>query len=183
MAKPASAEDKSDFTIRLDRADPPLINLIGIDSPGLSASMGIAQSRRFVRYCRVQFGIRGTMLTQTRTTPAALAAVLLISLLAACSPVEAPVRETEAEAVAFVVCQSLGLQTGSASADYIQLWNGSAKLLQESLEVVQRTASVILGAIAPKPEPEPETPVASQDSATVTPPPSVVTEVAEAVPF
>jgi len=93
------------------------------------------------------------------------------------------VRETEAEAVAFVVCQSLGLQTGSASADYIQLWNGSAKLLQESLEVVQRTASVTLGAIAPKPEPEPETPVASQDSATVTPPPSVVTEVAEAVPF
>jgi glycerol-3-phosphate dehydrogenase len=41
--KRASAEDKSDFTIRLDRADPPLINLIGIDSPGLSASMGIAR--------------------------------------------------------------------------------------------------------------------------------------------
>src|SRR5690349_18923202 len=62
------------------------------------------------------------------------------------------VRETEAEAVAFVVCQSLGLETGSASADYIQLWNGSAKLLQESLEVVQRTAAVILGGIAPKPQ-------------------------------
>jgi len=61
------------------------------------------------------------------------------------------VRETEAEAVAFVVCQSLGLQTGSASADYIQLWNGSAKLLQESLEVVQRTAAVILGEIVPEP--------------------------------
>jgi hypothetical protein len=58
------------------------------------------------------------------------------------------VRETEAEAVAFVVCQSLGLETGTASADYIQLWNGSAKLLQESLEVVQRTAAVILGGIA-----------------------------------
>src|SRR5437764_6391043 len=39
------------------------------------------------------------------------------------------VRETEAEAVAFVVCQSIGLETGSASADYIQLWNGDAKLL------------------------------------------------------
>ena len=51
------------------------------------------------------------------------------------------VRETEAEAVAFVVCQSLGLETGSASADYIQLWNGSAKLLQKSLKVVQRTAA------------------------------------------
>jgi len=58
------------------------------------------------------------------------------------------VRETEAEAVAFVVCQSVGLQTGTASADYIQLWHGDAKLLQESLEVVQRTAAVILGGIA-----------------------------------
>ena len=61
------------------------------------------------------------------------------------------VRETEAEAVAFVVCQSIGLQTGTASADYIQLWNGDAKLLAESLEVVQRTAAVILGAISPRP--------------------------------
>jgi glycerol-3-phosphate dehydrogenase len=31
---------RADFTIRMDRDDPPLINLIGIDSPGLSASMG-----------------------------------------------------------------------------------------------------------------------------------------------
>jgi len=61
------------------------------------------------------------------------------------------VRETEAEAVAFVVCQSIGLETGTASQDYIRLWNGDAKLLQESLQVVQRTAAVILGAISPKP--------------------------------
>src|SRR5205823_14420235 len=60
------------------------------------------------------------------------------------------IRETEAEAVAFVVCQSVGLQTGTASADYIQLWHGDAKLLQESLEVVQRTAAVILGGITPE---------------------------------
>jgi hypothetical protein len=60
------------------------------------------------------------------------------------------VRETEAEAVAFVVCQSIGLETGSASADYIRLWNGDAKLLAESLGVVQRTAAVILGAISPE---------------------------------
>jgi glycerol-3-phosphate dehydrogenase len=33
----------SDFVIRLDRSAPPLINLIGIDSPGLSACMGIAR--------------------------------------------------------------------------------------------------------------------------------------------
>ena len=60
------------------------------------------------------------------------------------------VRETEAEAVAFVVCQALGLDTGTASADYIQLWHGDADLLRESLEVVQRTSTVILGAISPK---------------------------------
>jgi hypothetical protein len=35
------------------------------------------------------------------------------------------------EHVAFVVCQSVGLQTGTASADCIQLWHGDAKLLQE----------------------------------------------------
>ena len=31
------------------------------------------------------------------------------------------------------------------------LWHGDAKLLQESLEVVQHTAAVILGGIAPEP--------------------------------
>ena len=55
------------------------------------------------------------------------------------------VRETEAEAVAFVVCQAVGLQTGTASADYIQPWHGDADLLRESLEAVQQTATVRLG--------------------------------------
>ena len=60
------------------------------------------------------------------------------------------VRETEAEAVAFVVCQAIGLETGSAAADYIQLWHGDANLLRESLEAVQQTAAMILGGIAPE---------------------------------
>jgi len=60
------------------------------------------------------------------------------------------VRETEAEAVAFVVCQAIGLETGSSSADYIALWHGDANLLRESLEAVQQTAAVILGGIAPE---------------------------------
>src|SRR5215472_16183523 len=60
------------------------------------------------------------------------------------------VRETEAEAVAFVVCRALGIETGNGSSDYIQLYHGDANLLKESLEVVQRTASVILGALSPK---------------------------------
>jgi DNA transposition AAA+ family ATPase len=56
-------------------------------------------------------------------------------------------RETEAEAVAFVVCQAIGLETGSAAQDYIQLYEGDAKLLSESLEYIQQTATRILNAI------------------------------------
>jgi hypothetical protein len=64
------------------------------------------------------------------------------------------VKETEAEAVAFVVSRAIGLETGNSSADYIQLYHGNAELLRESLEVVQRTAAIILGAIAPEPKEE-----------------------------
>ena len=60
------------------------------------------------------------------------------------------VRETEAEAVAFVVCQAIGLETGNAAADYIQIWHGDANLLRESLEAVQQTAAMILRGIAPE---------------------------------
>ena len=41
--KLATYNGKSDFTIRVERSTPLFINLIGIDSPGLSASMAIAQ--------------------------------------------------------------------------------------------------------------------------------------------
>jgi hypothetical protein len=64
------------------------------------------------------------------------------------------VRETEAEAVAFVVGKAIGLVTGNASADYIQLYHGNASLLAESLEVIQQTASVILSALEPPVENE-----------------------------
>jgi hypothetical protein len=57
------------------------------------------------------------------------------------------VRETEAEAIAFVVGKAVGLETGSASADYIALYHGNASLLAESLEVVQQTSAVILAAL------------------------------------
>ncbi len=58
------------------------------------------------------------------------------------------IRETEAEAVAFVVGQAIGLDIGSAAKDYIQLYNGDAKLLIESLTFVQQTANAILAGIA-----------------------------------
>ena len=57
------------------------------------------------------------------------------------------VRETEAEAIAFVVSQTIGLDAGRASADYIHLYHGNAALLTESLEVIQRTSALILSAI------------------------------------
>jgi hypothetical protein len=57
------------------------------------------------------------------------------------------VRETEAEAIAFVVSQTIGLDAGKSAADYIHLYHGNAALLAESLEVIQRTSALILSAI------------------------------------
>jgi hypothetical protein len=57
------------------------------------------------------------------------------------------VRETEAEAIAFVVGKAVGLEPGTASADYISLYHGNASLLAESLEVIQQTSAVILAAL------------------------------------
>jgi hypothetical protein len=57
------------------------------------------------------------------------------------------VRETEAEAIAFVVGKAIGLTTSTASADYISLYHGNAALLTESLQAVQRTSALILAAI------------------------------------
>ena len=68
------------------------------------------------------------------------------------------VRETEAEAIAFVVSKAVGLQTGTASADYIQLYHGNASLLAESLEVIQKASAVILAALETKPEVEEQQP-------------------------
>jgi hypothetical protein len=58
-------------------------------------------------------------------------------------------RELEAEAVAFVVGKAVGLVNENASADYIQLYQGNASLLAESLEVIQQTAGIILAALEP----------------------------------
>ena len=57
------------------------------------------------------------------------------------------VRETEAEAIAFVVGTTIGLDNGRSSALYIQIYHGNAALLAESLEVVKQTSALILSAI------------------------------------
>jgi antirestriction protein ArdC len=56
---------------------------------------------------------------------------------------------TQAEAVAFVVCSAIGLDTNTSSSDYIQLHAGDKATLAESLAFIQQTASVILQAIEP----------------------------------
>jgi hypothetical protein len=57
------------------------------------------------------------------------------------------VRETEAEAVAFVVSQAIGLEAMRSSAEYISLYAGDKDLLAESLEHIQRAGAEIIAAI------------------------------------
>lgn len=59
------------------------------------------------------------------------------------------IRETEAEAVAFVVCSAIGLDVSTASSDYVLLHGGDKATLVESLALIQQTAAVILQAIEP----------------------------------
>jgi len=94
------------------------------------------------------------------------------------------VRETEAEAVAFVVSRAIGLETGTSSADYIQLWHGDANLLRESLEIVQQTAAVIVAAITPKPEVAEEPEASSEpNAASFAPPPMAESAPVEEIAF
>jgi hypothetical protein len=73
------------------------------------------------------------------------------------------VRETEAEAVAFVVAQGIGINAAQ-SASYIQLYKGNASLLLESLEAVQQTAAVILAAIQTEEVASPEVAEAAEQA-------------------
>ena len=59
------------------------------------------------------------------------------------------VHQQETKAAAFVVCEALGLESKTAFSD-CQLYYGDSRLLAESLEIVHRTAAVILGAISPE---------------------------------
>lgn len=59
------------------------------------------------------------------------------------------VVETQAEAVAYVVSRGVGLETNSAAADYIALYNGDKKTLAQSLSVIQETSSRILDELLP----------------------------------
>lgn len=57
------------------------------------------------------------------------------------------VRETEAEAVAFVVAEAIGLAAMRSSSEYISLYAGDKDLLTESLGHIQRASAEIIAAI------------------------------------
>jgi hypothetical protein len=62
----------------------------------------------------------------------------------------APVREVEAESVAYVVCSALGLDSSSYSFPYVSHWaqgESAAKLVQQSGERIAKTARTILEAL------------------------------------
>ncbi len=57
------------------------------------------------------------------------------------------VRETEAEAVAHVVCRAIGLDVGSASSDYIRMYRGDSETLVDWLDRIQRAACAVIEGI------------------------------------
>lgn len=93
----------------------------------------------------------GTMLLQRDLAPAHAFSVLVHEfaheLLHHSGETRRPsktVRETEAEAVAYIVGHAIGLENGTAATDYIQLYEGDVKTLTASLNRIQKAATRIL---------------------------------------
>lgn len=52
--------------------------------------------------------------------------------------------ETEAEAVSFVVCSAIGVDTRDRTNEYIQLYKGNSEILSNSLARIRKTATKII---------------------------------------
>jgi hypothetical protein len=61
------------------------------------------------------------------------------------------VEETEAEAVAHVVCRGAGLDVNTSASDYICLYQGDKDTLLASLKRIRRASAAILRDILPRP--------------------------------
>ncbi len=59
-------------------------------------------------------------------------------------------KETEAEAVAFVVGQAIGVNSLGQTADYIHLWKGNLEVFHAGLSRIQKCAKQIIEAIQKK---------------------------------
>jgi len=57
-------------------------------------------------------------------------------------------KETEAEAIAYVVCQSIGLDTNTAFSDYIQLYKSDKEMLISSIQRIKDVSGKILQALS-----------------------------------
>ena len=64
------------------------------------------------------------------------------------------VKEVEAESVAYVVCQYLGIDTSDYTFGYVAGWSKNRELpeLKSSLELIRSTAAEIIDAISPQKE-------------------------------
>jgi antirestriction protein ArdC len=60
------------------------------------------------------------------------------------------VKETEADAVAYVVCAGIGLDPGNASCDYIKLYDGKKETLVASMDRIRNVAGEMLAAVSAK---------------------------------
>lgn len=58
------------------------------------------------------------------------------------------IRETEAEAVAFVVSHAFGIESTTRSSDYVQLWGGDKELLLQSLDHIQSVAADLIASLS-----------------------------------
>ena|GEM_PF-2810686 len=58
-------------------------------------------------------------------------------------------RELEAESVAFVVCNAIGLDAQECSTDYLQLYRGNKQMLLESLQFIRQVSKDILSVLVP----------------------------------
>ncbi len=57
------------------------------------------------------------------------------------------IRETEAEAVAYIVCSAFDVDATKRCSDYIQLYDGNSETLRESLSFIQLTAEWMIESI------------------------------------
>jgi hypothetical protein len=70
---------------------------------------------------------------------------------AADRPESRDVRELEAEAVAYVVGEAIGLHVGDAARDYIHLYHGGRDGLLASMDRIRAAATAIIAAVDPSP--------------------------------
>lgn len=119
------------------------------------ASKGIKLETRHL-YGSVQgYASSGAIVLKSGLSPAEACSTLLhelshqlLHIQQETNHLDRSVKEVEAEAVAFVVGTGIGLEMGSASSDYISLYNnGKKEDLLQSMQRIQLTASEILGAI------------------------------------